>query len=162
MGVRTRRVAILVADGVEGASLTALHAALTEAGAVPRFVGPRLGTYSATGGAIEADASMENSPSVLFDALVLPDGEAGVKALARDGHTMEFVTNQYRHGKTLLALGASKALLDKAGISATLSTGAPDPGVLLIRAGEKNAARAFMAAVAMHRHPERESDPPVV
>ena len=162
MGVRTRKVAILVADGVEGTALTALHAALTEAGAVPRFVGPRLGTFAATGGAIEADASMENSPPVLFDALVLPDGEAGVKALGRDGHTMEFVTNQYRHGKTILAFGASKTFLDKADISPTLPGGKADPGVLLMRGGEKNVARAFMDAMAKHRHPARETDPPMV
>jgi catalase len=87
--VRTRHVAILVAHGVHGASVKALHAALTGAGAVPRFVAPRLGRVdTASGGAIEADASMENSPSVLFDALILPDGEAGVRALASDGHTM--------------------------------------------------------------------------
>ena len=46
VGVRTRRVAILVANGVEGSSLQAIHAALTDAGAVPRFVGSRLGTYT--------------------------------------------------------------------------------------------------------------------
>ena len=92
--IRTRKVAILVADGVDGASLKTLHAALTDAGAVPRFVGPRLGTYStADGDTIEADVSMENSPVVLFDALVLPDGDAGVAALGADGHTMEFVVN---------------------------------------------------------------------
>ena len=100
---------------------------------------------------------MENSPPVLFDALILPDGEAGVKALAADGHTMEFVTNQFRHCKTILALGASRTLLENAGISE-----ATDPGLLLLAANDKNAARQFMAAVAMHRHPERETDPPLV
>ena len=37
--VRARRVALLVADGVDGASLRAVHAALAKAEAVPRFVG---------------------------------------------------------------------------------------------------------------------------
>ncbi len=157
-GVRTRRIAILVASGVEGESLTALHAALTKAGAVPRFIGPRLGTYAtSTGGSIEVDASMENSPPVLFDALILPDGEAGVKALLADGHTMEFVTNQYRHCKTILALGASQTLLQRAGIGK-----ATDGGLLIMKAGAKNTAKEFMSAVAKHRHPERESDPPTV
>jgi catalase len=162
-GVRTRKVAILVADGVEGDSLTALHAALTDAGAVPRFVGPRLGTFKTAGGdVIEADASMENSPPVLFDALVLPDGKKGVSALAADGHTTEFVMNQYRHCKTILAFGASSALLERAGVSATLSDGSGDTGVLVLRAGEKRAAEKFMTALAMDRHRERESDPPMI
>jgi catalase len=157
-GVRTRHIAILVAGGVEGKSLKTLHAALTEAGAVPRFVAPRLGTYKTSdGGTIEADASMENSPPVLFDALILPDGDAGVKALAADGHTTEFVMNQYRHCKTILALGASKTLLESAGIGK-----ATDDGLLIVPSFAKNTAQSFMAAVAQHRHPERESDPPAI
>jgi catalase len=159
-GVRTRRVAILIADGVEGKSLRALHSALTEAGAVPRFVGPRLGSCAAAnGGRIEADASMENSPPVLFDALVLPDGADGVHALAADGHTSEFITNQYRHCKTILALGASRELLDGAGIATSRSG---DPGLLLRAANDQAAPGAFIAALAKHRHPSRETDPPMV
>ena len=161
-GVRTRRVAILVANGVEGASLKALHVALTSAGAVPRFVAPRLGTVRTTsGGAIEADASMENSPPVLFDALILPDGEAGIEALAADGHTMEFLANQYRHCKTILALGASRALLEKAGIPVR-SGARKDVGLLILPRDDAQAGKRFMAALAMHRHPERDSDPPPV
>ena len=159
-GVRTRRVAILIADGVEGTSLAALHSALTAAGAVPRFVGPRLGSYVAANGEhIEADASMENSPPVLFDALVLPDGGDGVRALAADGHTGEFITNQYRHCKAILALGASRELLEHVGI-ATSRTG--DPGLLLRAANDQAAPRAFMAALVKHWYPARETDPPVV
>jgi len=163
VGVRTRKVAILVANGVDGDSLNSLHASLTSAGAVPRFVGPRLGRYStAGGGTIEADASMENSPAVLFDGLILPDGEAGVKALAADGHTMEFVTNQYRHGKTILALGASRSLLEKAGIAGARDGAPKDAGLLIIQSAAGNTSDRFMKALAKHRHPERESDPPVV
>ena len=163
VGIRSRKVAILVANGVEGDSIKSLHAALTSAGAVPRFVGPRLGNYSTTdGGSIEADASMENSPAVLFDGLILPDGDAAVKALAADGHTMEYVTNQYRHGKTILALGASGSLLEKAGIAAPKDGVAGDPGLLVIQSAARNTADKFMKALGKHRHPERESDPPPV
>lgn len=110
---------------------------------------------------MEATATLENSPPVLFDALVLPDGDEAVSQLARFGQTAEFVTNQYRHGKTILALGAAKALLDKAGIASTLASGTPDPGIVLASAetiGDGTAA--FIAAVGKHRHPERETDPP--
>jgi len=103
---------------------------------------------------------MENSPSVLFDGLVLPDGEAGVKALASVGQTMEFITNQYRHGKTIVALGAAKRLLESAGVK-TDSVGA-DPGLLVLEGNDRKAAKKFISALAMHRHPERETDPPRV
>jgi catalase len=42
---------------------------------------------------------------------------------------------------------------------ATLPSGEPDPGILFAGAGEDMAA-SFIAAVARHRHPERDSDPP--
>jgi catalase len=160
-GIRTRRVAILVADGVEGEALTDLHAALTDAGAFPHYVGSRLGTYAtASGGTIDVDASMENTPGVLFDALVLPDGQAGVRRLAADARTVEFLVNQYRHGKPILAIGASSDLLDAVGISTTLPFGGDDAG-LLIADSDVDASDAFIEAIARYRYPERETDPPV-
>ena len=58
-----------------------------------------------------------------------------------------------------LAIGAGRALLDKAGVSATLASGAADPGIVLAASrGVKAAATAFIQAVALHRHPAREAD----
>jgi catalase len=163
-GIRTRKIAILVADGVEGDSIAALQQALVEEGAVPRLVGIRVGRVkTASGEMIEADASMENSPSVLFDALALPDGASAVQTLAKDGHTMEFITQQYRHAKTILALGASASLLEAAGVSTTLPSGEPDDGVAVSAAHDiDNAAAWFIGAIGMHRHVARDSDPPLV
>ena len=94
---------------------------------------------------------------------MLPDGERGVKQLLGLGQAVDFVTQQYRHGKTLLALGASKALLDRAGVDSFLGSGDADPGVLLAEADEVDAAHAgFIAAIGKHRHPARETDPPQV
>lgn len=59
---------------------------------------------------MEADASMENEPGFLFDALVLPEEEAGEESLARDGHSAEFIKDAYRHCKTILVFGASRKL----------------------------------------------------
>ena len=161
-GIRTRKVAILVADGVHGASIVAVQTALTAVGAVACIVAPRLGPVkTADGESVEGTGTLENSPPVLFDALVLPDGGDGVTLLAGYGQTLEFVTNQYRHGKTILALGASKALLDKAGIATTLASGRPDPGILLADVDTlDDGAEAFIAAAGKHRHPARETDPP--
>ncbi|MDM0090958.1 MULTISPECIES: catalase [unclassified Variovorax] len=163
-GIRSRKIALLVADGVDGPSLAALQAALFEAGAVPRLVGPRLGRFTAaTGEVFEADASMENSPGFLFDALVLPDGEGAAEALAAVAHTLDFVKDQYRHCKTILALGASQALLSEAGVPLTLPDGAADPGLILADSAHIEAATAdFIAAVGQHRHTARDSDPPRV
>ena len=158
-GIRTRQIAIVVADGVHHASIAAIQAAIVAEGAVGHFVGPRIGKFVAEGGAvIEAGKSMENSPSVLFDALVLPDGAKAVATLASDGHTMEYLKDQFRHCKPILALGASRKLLEMAGIPASPGK---DPGILLAERDEiTGAAPAFIAAIAAHRHPSRDSDPP--
>ena len=160
--IRARRVAILVADGVKGQDLLLLAQRLAAAGAVPRFLGSRLGRVTADGGkAIEVDATLENMPSVLFDAMVLPDGAAAVATLGADGRALEFLKDQYRHCKPILVLGAASALIEKAGVPKTLPTGQPDPGLILAVPGDR-AFTAFTTALASHRVFARETDPPRV
>ena len=163
-GIKTRHIALLVVDGVDSAPLTALHAGLTEQGAVPRFVGIKLGQVkAASGDPIEVEVSMETAPSVTWDALVLPDGEAAVDTLSKSGHALEFLKDQYRHCKTILVLGAAASMLDEAGIPAALPSGEADPGLLQMSSDDIDAAlEAFIDAIAKHRHFERETDPPVV
>ena len=116
-GIRTRKIALLIADGVDGASTLATWAALLAAGAVPKLVGMRLGPVKCSDGStLEAEGTLETMPAVLFDALVLPDGAKGVAKLLTDGHTLEFIKDQYRHCKTIMALGASSVLLERCGI----------------------------------------------
>ena len=105
--------------------------------------------------------AVENSPGFLFDALVLPDGAAAVEALDADAHTLEFLRDQYWHCKTILALGASDALVAQAQIPMTLPDGAEDPGLILADAVDaEEAIEAFIAAMGQHRHFGRENDPP--
>ena len=155
-GIRTRQIAVLVEDGVQYSSLLCLYGALTDAGAVVHFVGPRIGPFVASSGEkIAADKSMENSPAVLFDALVLPDGNEAVRALAANKDTMGFIRDSYQHCKSILALGDGRELLDMAGVGPGIDE---DEGILMtdsVNAAEITAV--FIAAVAAHRHPSRDS-----
>jgi catalase len=156
--IRTRRVAIMVADGVDGATAKAVHEALLAQGAVPRFVGPRLGSLRDAD--IDVEISLETGPSVLFDALVIPGGEPALRTLSTLGHALEFIKDTYRHCKPILAMGSSGHLIEAAGVPATLPDGKPDPGLLL---GESDRSlKNFIAAIAKHRHFERQTDPPRV
>ncbi len=161
-GIRSRSVAILVADGVDGESVAAAQAALLAAGAKVHLIALRLGSVSsASGDAFDATGTLENSPPVLFDGLVLPDGAAGVKTIGARVEVMDFISNQFRHGKTILALDASKALIERAGVSAKLANGDADPGLLMRAAAKADDALAdFVAALGRHRHPEREEGAP--
>jgi catalase len=154
-GIKTRKVAVLISDGVDAEAIDTLQKSLAEGGAVTRFLGARLGSVKASnGGRVEADATLENSPSVLFDGLILPPGS---ESLVRAGQAVEFVKDQYRHCKTILVMGAATALLDKAGIDYEK----PDEG-LLIAADDSNPLNRFIAALEKHRHLSRDRDVPAV
>ena len=155
-------MAILVADGCDGKPLVALADRLTSEGAVPRFVSTTLGEVQPSAGdAIEVDVSLEAAPAVVYDALVLPDGTKAIDALRADGRTLEFIKDQYRHCKPILAVGASERLLMDCGIDTALPNGQPDPGVIATAAAS-TASDGFIAAIAKHRHFAREADPPRV
>ncbi len=84
------------------------------------------------------------------------------RALDADAHTLEFVRAQYWHCKTILAFGASQALLAEAQIPMTMPDGSADPGLILADAGAADEAIAdFIGAMGKPRHFGRENDPPL-
>jgi catalase len=157
-GIRTRKIAILVADGAVGESVRTLTAALHSAGAVPLLIAPRLGRVNTSDGEpLHAQGSLENSPGVLFDALVLADGQASVQTLRQLQVVQAYIFDQYQHGKTIMALGVADTLLN-----AALEDYVPQymsaPGLLRIPSQDSSAgAVALIAAVALHRHTQRET-----
>jgi len=161
-----RKVALLVGPGVEGESVAKVQAALLARGVVARLVGPRIGPMATLdGNTLEADASLENEPGFLFDGLVLPDGEEAVAALAQDGHTLEFIKDQFRHCKPILAIGAARGLLAKAGLPASMDKSQEQGGTGLFMVDADlldEAVVAFIDALAKHRHFGREMDPPLL
>jgi catalase len=161
-GIRTRRIAILVADGLNPEIATRLHADLTAQGAVPRFVGIQLGVVQGAGAPpLPVEISMETAPSPVWDAVIVPDGDEATSTLSKSGHALEFLKDQYRHCKPILLIGSGVKLLAAAGIPAKLESGAKDPGLLQAEANRVEAGlAAFVDALARHRHFERETDPP--
>jgi len=162
-----RRVALLVVPGIEGATLRQAQRMLAEAGAVPRYVGLRLGHVDTTDGAvIEVEATIEALPSVLWDAVVLPDGDAALATLAASAEVMDFVKEQYRHCKPILAFGETgRQVLATAGIPRMLADEHPDPGLVLAgsEGGESgDPLMTFLSALGRHRHHERELEIPRV
>jgi catalase len=93
------------------------------------------------------------------DALVLQRTPS--RALRADDRTLEFIKDQYRHCKSILALGESAELLQACGIDPTLPHGQADPGVH-VASDAASVTDDFVAAIAKHRHFARETDPPRV
>lgn len=159
VGVRTRKVAILVASGVDAAQVEQFRGPLIEAGAVVRLVGPRIGPLKALKDEVlEAESSLENEPAALFDGVVIPGGAAHAEALQKDGRAAEFLKDQYRHCKPIAVLGEAVAFSESAGVLRDET----DTGLLLETEPDSETVAAFISALAAHRHFAREKDPPVI
>lgn len=128
------------------------------------MVGRHQGEVAAVNGKpLDVEVTFEATPSVMYDAVVLPPGEAAAAALARDGRVLEFLRDQYRHDKPLLVLGAARQLVVAVGLPAALPNGEPDPGLVIADPANLDAAlAAFKTALVRHKTYVRETDPPRV
>ena len=161
-----RRVALLVANGIDAVSLRQIHSRLAEEGAAPRFIGPRLGqAMPGTGDPINVEVTLETAPSVVWDAVVVPGDDS---SLAEFGQAVEFLKDQYRHCKPILLLGGASSLASAAMLPPTLPDGSLDPGLVgMVDADPDDddtpgLADRFVMALSKHRVFERELDPPAV
>jgi catalase len=97
---KTRKVAILAADGVDTAAVETMQKALTAAGAVAKVIAPRGGALTGRRGArIPVDFSLLTVGSVLFDAVFVPGGAESVKTLKADAMAVLFVNEAYKHAR---------------------------------------------------------------
>ncbi|MEO5881681.1 MAG: catalase [Caldimonas sp.] len=130
-----RAVAILVADGSDGAVVAALRKAALDAGANVKIVAPKVGGAKlADGSRLAADGQLAGTPSVLFDAVAVILSDDGAAALSKEGAAIDFVRDAFGHLKAIAIDHGGQALLQKAGV-------APDGGVV-----SAHDSAAFIAA----------------
>ncbi len=159
--IATRKVAVLVADGVDAAALRPVVQALQDVGAQCLVVGPHLGAVATeTGRQFPVDHTLATMPSVMFDAVLVAGGVRCAQALAGMGAAVHFVLEAYKHGKAICVVGEGAALLRLLAIEAGADAAAlaPHPGVVLGLAGAEAApetAKAFTLAIGRHRHWDR-------
>ncbi len=158
---RTRKVAILVAEGVDP-SATALAEALRQREMVPELLAATGGVvHSADGADVAVDRAINTMASVLYDAVVVPGGESSVAALSRDGAAVHFVAEAIKHAKPVGALGAGRQLVERAANgTAQLTKGEDgavhsDHGVISVATTDGTVPQefldAFHTALARHR-----------
>jgi catalase len=160
--IKGRKVAILAADGVDGAAVAAMKAALKKAGAQGLVLAPHLGTLAAAGVAagagngaagVAVDHTIVTMPSVVFDAVFVPGGTESARTLAANGDAVEFVAEAYKHLKALAAAGEGRELLGRAGILTSLDE-ALDPALGVVtadKAAAKTLVTPFIEAIGKHR-----------
>ncbi|WNW12664.1 catalase HPII [Pseudomonas sp. DTU_2021_1001937_2_SI_NGA_ILE_001] len=139
----SRKVAVLVANGVTGQDVEKIKTALTARGAHAKVLGPTSAPVTtAEGKPLEVDASAEGMPSVAFDAVFVPGGAESVKVLGGNGVTLHFLLEAYKHLKAIAVAGEAKMLVEQLKLE-------EDAGLLVVSDGAST--DAFFDAIAQHR-----------
>ncbi|WP_329253543.1 catalase [Actinoallomurus sp. NBC_01490] len=150
----TRKIAILVADGVNAEDVGAVRDGLRDLGAIPEVLAPRDGAVrSADGASVEVTRALPTVDSVLYDAVVVPGGAESVRTLSQDGSAVYFLTEAYKHYKAIGALGEGSELLS----TAHVPDGGLDQGVVVTDRPDGAFVKELGDAVAAHRHFNRET-----
>lgn len=138
--IKSRKIAILAADGYDQSQMAGLVLAIKAQAAIPQVVSTRKGTiYSSRhsgsreqkseskeetmdSSAIDAPWSIFTSKSVLFDATIILGGEQSVDTLSQYGEAIGWVAETYKHYKAILAIGAGIKLLQAANLDRLTNT----------------------------------------
>ena len=122
--LKGRKVAILVADGSDGAVVDAVKAAVEGDGGSVFIVAPKIGGAKLKDGkTFAADGQLAGSPSVLFDAVAIILSEDGCAQMLKEGAAVDFAKDAFGHLKAIGHTPEAQPLLDKAGVE-------PDAGVI--------------------------------
>ncbi|WP_017537926.1 catalase [Nocardiopsis halophila] len=160
-----RTVALLAADGVQGADVEALRGAMADGGAHAEVLAPHDGPVrTADGARLEADRAMSTVASVLYDAVAVPGGPESAARLSADGLTLHFIAEAFKHHKPVAALNEgvdvlSRAALPDLGMAEPSADGVVvDQGVATHRGKDPaELTRALSTLLAGHRVWERET-----
>lgn len=133
--LKGRKVAILVADGSDGAVVDAVKAAVEGDGGSVFIVAPKIGGAKLKDGkTLAADGQLAGSPSVLFDAVAIVLSDHGCAQMLKEGAAVDFAKDAFGHLKAIGHTPEAQPLLDKAGVE-------PDAGVIDL----SKDAEAFLA-----------------
>ena len=122
--LKGRAIGILVADGSDGATVTAVRKAAEAAGAHVKIVAPKIGGATLKGGKqLPADGKLDGTPSLVFDAVAIVLSKSAAGELAREAAAVDWVRDAFGHLKAIAHDAGAAALIEAAGI-------APDPGVV--------------------------------
>ena len=159
--IRTRKVAILAADGVDEKSLTTIQNDLIAQGAVVDVIAPRLGFITSENDTeIAIKKSFLTAASVLYDAVYVPGGTNSVATLAKEANAVHFLNEAFKHCKAIAADKGAMQVLEETYFANKLPEDESDDTVLregvIINSKVEKLSKQFSKAIALHRFWERE------
>jgi catalase len=158
LGIATRKIAMLAADGFSSAAMKEVRSQLEDAGAVVKIVAPRMGSIVGDDGtALDVDFSFLTSSSVLFDAVCVIGGSQSASTLEVNPGALYFVNEAFSHCKSIGATGDASAVLVAANVLVE-----PNDAVEGVYVADDASAMDVGAALVEHgatRHWSREGSP---
>ena len=159
--IRTRRVAFLVADGVNENSVINMQKALEAEGASVDLVAPKLcALKSANDTAFPIMKSFLTTTSVLYDAVYVPGGVSSVATLAAEPDALHFLNEAFKHCKAIAADTDALQVLQETYFYRKLPQDFTEENVMMtgivIGEGSGDTVGLFIKAIAQHRFWERE------
>lgn len=146
------RVSLLIADGVRLSSVEEICRTLHQEGIHPIILAPHMGNICTEEGSFfMADGTLEGNPSVLTDAVIVPEGAQSIKTLCVNGDAQYHLRQAYKHLKIIGLPGDAHAM----GKAANLPHDPDDAGVLTPKTTH-TLMPAFIAAMKQHRIWSRE------
>ncbi len=160
--VKSRRVAILAANGVNESQVEAVKNALKQQGAHAEVISKMLGSLKgASGQQVMVDKNAATVDAVMYDAVFIPGGQQSVQMLSKQGDALRFVAECYKYGKAIAAVSEGVNLLKQVNapgmkIAGPESNGGMvnEQGVITMQNPSNMDAfiQQFVAAIAHHRH----------
>ncbi|MEO6582818.1 MAG: catalase [Ferruginibacter sp.] len=159
--IKTRQVAILAADGVNGNALNTMKNALRAAGADAYVIAPRQNyILSNADEQIPVDHSFLTTSSVLFDAVYVPGGTNSVATLEAEPDAIQFLNQAFKHCKAIAADKDAMQVMEATYFYKKLPEDNSANTVMMegVAIGEdtQKLSKLFIEAIAKHRFWERE------
>ena len=159
--IKTRQIAFLTADGVDGDSVSKMKAALEAKGAVVNIIAPKADSVEDNAGKkIKVDHSFLTFSSVLVDAIFIPGGEKSIEKLKSTPKAIHFIDEAFLHCKAI-AVDSDAAKLVKMSYVSNYLGKQPnqlrDMGLLMEDADGNGLENAFIEAIGKHRFFARET-----
>ncbi|PIJ48217.1 catalase HPII [Erwinia sp. OLTSP20] len=148
--LKSRRVAILAADGVCEKSLAIIMKSLHDKSIHTMIFSPHIGKLRTLQGTeLNINGTIEGNPSVLVDAVIVPDGKQSIDTLLKDGNAKYYLLQAFKHLKVIGLQGEAQRIHD------AIPLPAADEGMITGNAALELAAD-FIEAMKLHRVWSRE------